>query len=185
MNVSEFCVRRPVATLLMSMALIVGGLFAFDLLPVAALPRTDFPTINVSAALTGATRDTMAKSVATPLIKQFTTIEGINTISASSSQGETDVVLEFDLDRDIDAAAADVQSAISRVQRRLPDDMTEAPSYRKVNPADQPILLVSLRRDVMELSQLDNFAQQVMSPRLSTLSGVAQVSIFGSQKYAV
>jgi HAE1 family hydrophobic/amphiphilic exporter-1 len=185
MNVSDFCIRRPVATLLMSMALIVGGLFAFGLLPVAALPRTDFPTINVSADLSGASPDTMAKSVATPLIKQFTTIEGINTISATSSQGETSIVLEFDLDRDIDAAAADVQSAISRVQRRLPDDMTDAPSYRKVNPADQPILLVSLRSDVMALSQLDDFAQQVMSPRLSTLSGVAQVSIFGSQKYAV
>ena len=185
MNVSEFCIRRPVATLLMSMALIVGGLFAFGLLPVAALPRTDFPTINVSAELSGASPDTMAKSVATPLIKQFTTIEGINTISATSSQGDTSIVLEFDLDRDIDAAAADVQSAISRVQRRLPEDMTEAPSYRKVNPADQPILLVSLRSDVMALSQLDDFAQQVMSPRLSTLSGVAQVSIFGSQKYAV
>ncbi|MBA4097897.1 MAG: acriflavine resistance protein B [Rhodospirillum sp.] len=185
MNVSEFCIRRPVATLLMSMALIVGGLFAFGLLPVAALPRTDFPTINVSAELSGASPDTMAKSVATPLIKQFTTIEGINTISASSSQGDTSIVLEFDLDRDIDDAAADVQSAISRVQRRLPEDMTEAPSYRKVNPADQPILLVSLRSDVMALSQLDDFAQQVMSPRLSTLSGVAQVSIFGSQKYAV
>ena len=185
MNVSEFCIRRPVATLLMSMALIVGGLFAFGLLPVAALPRTDFPTINVSADLSGASPDTMAKSVATPLIKQFTTIEGINTISATSSQGDTDIVLEFDLDRDIDAAAADVQSAISRVLRRLPEDMEEAPSYRKVNPADQPILLVSLRSDVMALSQLDDFAQQVMSPRLSTLSGVAQVTIYGSQKYAV
>jgi HAE1 family hydrophobic/amphiphilic exporter-1 len=185
MNVSEFCVRRPVATLLMSMALIIGGLFAFGLLPVAALPRTDFPTINVSAELSGASPDTMAKSVATPLIKQFTTIEGIETISATSTQGDTSIVLEFDLDRDIDDAAADVQSAISRVQRRLPDDMDEAPSYRKVNPADQPILLLALRSDVMALSQLDDFAQQVMSPRLSTLSGVAQVSVFGSQKYAV
>jgi HAE1 family hydrophobic/amphiphilic exporter-1 len=185
MNVSELCIRRPVATLLMSMALIVGGLFAFDLLPVAALPRTDFPTINVSASLPGASPDTMAKSVATPLIKQFATIEGISTISASNTQGNTSIVIEFDLDRDIDAAAADVQSAISRTQRRLPDDMEDAPSYRKVNPADQPILLLALRSDVMALSQLDDFAQQVMSPRLSTLSGVAQVSVFGSQKYAV
>jgi HAE1 family hydrophobic/amphiphilic exporter-1 len=185
MNVSEFCIRRPVATLLMSMALIVGGLFAFGLLPVAALPRTDFPTINVSASLPGASPDTMAKSVATPLIKQFATIEGISAISASNTQGNTSIVIEFDLDRDIDAAAADVQSAISRTQRRLPDDMEDAPSYRKVNPADQPILLLALRSDVMALSQLDDFAQQVMSPRLSTLSGVAQVSVFGSQKYAV
>jgi HAE1 family hydrophobic/amphiphilic exporter-1 len=185
MNISEFCIRRPVATLLMSIALILGGLFAFDLLPVAALPRTDFPVINVSAQLPGASPDTMAKSVATPLIKQFATIEGITTISATNTQGNTSIAIEFDLDRDIDAAAADVQSAISRTQRRLPDDMQDPPSYRKVNPADQPILLLALRSDVMALSQLDDFAQQVMSPRLSTLPGVAQVSVFGSQKYAV
>ena len=185
MNISEFCIRRPVATLLMSAALIVAGLFAFSHLPVAALPRTDFPTINVSANLPGASPDTMAKSVATPMIKQFATIEGIKTISATSSQGSTDVTIEFELERDIDAAAADVQSAISRVSRRLPDDMEDPPSYRKVNPADAPILLLALRSDVMALSQLDDFAQQVMSPRLSTLAGVAQVQVFGSQKYAV
>jgi len=185
MNISEFCIRRPVATLLMSAALIVAGLFSFNHLPVAALPRTDFPTINVSADLAGASPDTMAKSVATPLIKQFATIEGIETISATSSQGETDITIEFELNRDIDAAAADVQSAISRVSRRLPDDMDEPPSYRKVNPADAPILLLALRSEVMSLSQIDDFAQQVMSPRLSTLAGVAQVLVFGSQKYAV
>jgi HAE1 family hydrophobic/amphiphilic exporter-1 len=185
MNISEFCIRRPVATLLMSIALIVGGLFAFGRLPVAALPRTDFPTINVSANLPGAAPDTMAKSVATPLIKQFATIEGIETISATSSQGSTDVTIEFELERDIDAAAADVQSAISRVSRRLPDDMEEPPSYRKVNPADAPILLLALRSEVMALSQIDDFAQQVMSPRLATLAGVAQVQVFGSQKFAV
>ena len=185
MNISEFCIRRPVATLLMSAALIVGGLFAFQHLPVAALPRTDSPTIDVSADLAGASPDTMAKSVATPLIKQFATIEGIKTISATSTQGETDVTIEFELERDIDAAAADVQSAISRVIRRLPDDMQDQPSYRKVNPADAPILLLALRSDVMSLSQIDDFAQQVMSPRLSTLAGVAQVSVFGSQKFAV
>jgi hydrophobic/amphiphilic exporter-1 (mainly G- bacteria), HAE1 family len=185
MNVSEFCIRRPVATLLMSIALIVGGLFAFGLLPVAALPRTEFPTINVSATLPGASPDTMAKSVATPLIKQFATIEGITTISASSTQNNTSIVIEFDLDRDIDDAAADVQSAISRTSRRLPDDLEDQPSYRKVNPADQPILLLALRSDVMALSQLDDFAQQVMSPRISTLPGVAQVLVFGSQKFAV
>ncbi len=170
---------------MMSAALVVAGLFAFKHLPVAALPRTDFPTINVSADLPGASPDTMAKSVATPLIKQFATIEGISTISATSSQGSTSVTIEFDLERDIDAAAADVQSAISRVSRRLPDDMEDPPSYRKVNPADQPILLLALRSDVMALSQIDDFAQQVMSPRLSTLAGVAQVTVFGSQKFAV
>ncbi|WP_119300108.1 efflux RND transporter permease subunit [Dongia deserti] len=185
MNISEFCIRRPIATLLMSVALIVGGLFAFGLLPVAALPRTDYPVINVSADLPGASPDTMAKSVATPLIKQFTTIEGITSISATSTQGDTDIVIEFDLDRDIDDAAADVQSAISRTTRRLPEDMEEPPSYRKLNPADQAILLLALRSNVMALSQLDDFAQQVMSPRLSTLTGVAQVLVYGSQKYAV
>ncbi|HET6621672.1 MAG TPA: efflux RND transporter permease subunit [Dongiaceae bacterium] len=185
MNISEFCIRRPVATLLMSVALIVGGLFAFGLLPVAALPRTDFPTINVSASLPGASPDTMAKSVATPLIKQFATIEGITTISAQNTQGRTSIVIEFDLDRDIDAAAADVQSAISRTTRRLPDDLEDTPSYRKVNPADASILLLALRSDVVALSQLDDYAQQVMSPRLSTLPGVAQLTVYGSQKYAV
>ena len=185
MNISEFCIRRPVATLLMSAALIAGGLFAFGRLPVAALPRTDFPVISVSASLPGASPDTMAKSVATPLIKQFATIEGISTISASSTQGSTSITIEFELERDIDAAAADVQSAISRTSRRLPDDMEDQPSYRKVNPADQPILLLALRSDVMALPQLDDFAQQVMSPRLSTLPGVAQVQVFGSQKFAV
>jgi HAE1 family hydrophobic/amphiphilic exporter-1 len=185
MNISEFCIRRPVATLLMSTALIVAGLFAFGRLPVAALPRTEFPTINVSASLSGASPDTMAKSVATVLIKQFATIEGIETISANSSQGSTSITIEFELDRDIDAAAADVQSAISRASRRLPEDMEDQPSYRKVNPADAPILLLALRSEVVSLSQIDDFAQQVMSPRLSTLAGVAQVQVFGSQKYAV
>jgi hydrophobic/amphiphilic exporter-1 (mainly G- bacteria), HAE1 family len=185
MNISEFCIRRPVATVLMSIALILGGAFAFGLLPVAALPRIDSPIIDVSANLPGASPDTMAKSVATPLIKQFTTIEGIKTISAESQQGSTSITIEFDLDRDIDAAAADVQSAISRASRRLPDDMEDTPSYRKNNPADAPVLLLALRSDVMALSQLDDFAQQVMSPRLSTLRGVAQVSVYGSQKFAV
>lgn len=185
MNISEFCIRRPVATLLMSAALIVAGLFAFGRLPVAALPRTEFPTINVSASLSGASPDTMAKSVATVLIKQFATIEGIETISANSSQGSTSITIEFELDRDIDAAAADVQSAISRASRRLPEDMEDQPSYRKVNPADAPILLLALRSEVVSLSQIDDFAQQVMSPRLSTLAGVAQVTVYGSQKYAV
>jgi HAE1 family hydrophobic/amphiphilic exporter-1 len=185
MNISEFCVRHPVTTTLMSIAVVAAGLFAYVYLPVAALPRTDFPTINVSASLSGAAPDTMANSVATPLIKQFTTISGIDTISATSTQGSTSIVIQFNLDRDIDSAAADVQSAIARTQRRLPPEMTELPSYRKVNPADAPVLLLAIRSDTTPLPELDAFAQQVISPALSTVDGVAQVLVYGSQKYAV
>ncbi|MDP2411081.1 MAG: efflux RND transporter permease subunit [Pseudolabrys sp.] len=185
MNISEFCIRHPVATTLMSAALVAGGLFAYLFLPVAALPRTEFPVINVSASLSGASPDTMANSVATPLIKQFSTIAGIDTISASSSQGSTSIALQFDLNRDIDSAAADVQSAIARVQRQLPSEMTDPPSFRKVNPADAPILILALSSEIAPLPDLDAFAQQVISPELSTLPGVAQVQVFGSQKYAV
>jgi HAE1 family hydrophobic/amphiphilic exporter-1 len=185
MNISEFCVRHPVTTTLMSIAVVAAGLFAYAYLPVAALPRTDFPTINVSASLSGAAPDTMANSVATPLIKQFTTISGIDTISATSTQGSTSIVIQFNLDRDIDAAAADVQSAIARTQRRLPREMTELPSYRKVNPADAPVLLLAIRSDTTPLPELDAFAQQVISPALSTVEGVAQVLVYGSQKFAV
>jgi HAE1 family hydrophobic/amphiphilic exporter-1 len=184
-NISEFCIRHPVATTLMSAALVVGGVFAYMFLPVAALPRTEFPVINVSASLPGASPDTMANAVATPLIKQFSTIAGIDTISASSSQGTASVALQFDLNRDIDSAAADVQSAIARVQRQLPVEMTEPPSFRKVNPADAPILILTLSSDIAPLPDMDAFAQQVISPALSTLDGVAQVQVFGSQKYAV
>ena len=122
MNISEFCIRHPVTTTLMSIALVASGMFAYVYLPVAALPRTEFPTINVSASLSGASPDTMANSVATPLIKQLTTISGIDTISATSSQGTTSIVVQFNLNRDIDAAAADVQSAIARAQRLMPPE---------------------------------------------------------------
>ena len=185
MKISEFCIRNPVATTLMSAALIVGGVFSYMFLPVAALPNTEFPVINVSASLPGASPETMSTSVATPLIKQFSTIAGIDTISSSSSLGSTTIAIEFTLGRNIDAAAADVQSAIARTQRQLPEEMTTPPSYRKVNPADAPILLLSLRSETTPLPQLDAFAQQVISPALSTVAGVAQVSVYGSQKYAV
>ncbi|MDB5507649.1 MAG: acriflavine resistance protein, partial [Hyphomicrobiales bacterium] len=185
MKISEFCIRNPVATTLMSAALIVGGVFSYMFLPVAALPNTEFPVINVSASLPGASPETMSTSVATPLIKQFSTIAGIDTISSSSTLGSTSIAIEFALGRNIDAAAADVQSAIARTQRQLPEEMTAPPSYRKVNPADAPILLLSLRSETATLSELDAFAQQVISPALSTVAGVAQVSVYGSQKYAV
>ena len=185
MNISEFCIRHPVATTLMSVALVAGGIFAYLFLPVAALPRVEFPVINVSASLPGASPDTMANAVATPLIKQFATISGIDTISATSSQGSTSIAVQFNLNRDIDSAAADIQSAIARVQRQLPDEMTEPPSYRKVNPADAPIMILALSGDITPLPDMDAFAQQVISPALSTVEGVAQVQVFGSQKYAV
>lgn len=185
MNVSGFCIRHPVATILMSVSLVLAGLFAWRFLPVAALPRAEFPVVNVSAQLPGASPDTMATSVATPLIKQFATIAGIDSISTTNSQGSTSIAIQFVLNRDIDAAAADVQAAIARTQRQLPIEMTTQPSYRKVNPADAPIILMALKSDVVPLSQLDAFAQQVISPALSTVDGVAQVLIWGSQKYAV
>ncbi|PWK63738.1 efflux RND transporter permease subunit [Aminobacter sp. AP02] len=185
MTFSEFCIRRPVATLLMSIALVVAGLFAYTKLPVAALPEADFPVVNVSASLPGASPDTMATSVATPLIKQFATIAGIDSISTTNSLGSTSISIQFVLNRDIDAAAADVQAAIARSARALPADLPSPPSYRKVNPADAPILLLALKSDVLPLTDLDAFAQQVISPSLSTLDGVAQVSIYGSQQFAV
>ncbi|MFC0284661.1 efflux RND transporter permease subunit [Camelimonas abortus] len=185
MNISEFCIRRPVATILMCAALLVGGLFAYRNLPVAALPRTDFPVISVTAQLPGASPETMANSVATPLIKQFATISGIDQITTTNSLGSTTINIQFDLNRDIDAAAADVQAALTTAQRRLPPEMTTLPSFRKINPADAPVLLLALTSDVLPLSELDAFAQQVISPAVSTISGVAQLLVFGSQKYAV
>ncbi len=185
MNISEFCIRRPVATILLAAAVIIGGFFAWSLLPVAALPRSEFPVINVSANLPGASPDTMAISVATPLIKQFSTISGIDSISTSNSLGSTNIAIQFVLSRNIDAAAADVQSALARSARALPAAMTSPPSFRKVNPADAPILLLALQSDTVPLVDLDAFAQQIISPTLSTVDGVAQVQIFGSQQYAV
>ncbi len=185
MSVSAFCIRHPVATILMSCALILGGLFAWRSLPVAALPRAEFPVVNVSAQLPGASPEIMATSVATPLIKQFATIAGIDSIATTNALGSTSIAIQFALDRDIDAAAADVQAAIARTQRQLPVDMTTPPSYRKFNPADAPILLLALKSEVTPLSKIDAFVQQVLSPTLSTVEGVAQVQIFGSQKYAV
>jgi HAE1 family hydrophobic/amphiphilic exporter-1 len=185
MNLSELCIRRPVMTVLLTAALILGGLFAYRLLPVAALPQVDFPTISVSASLPGASPETMAASVATPLEREFSTIAGVTLITSSSGQGSTSITLQFDLDRDIDAAAADVQAALSRAARRLPSELTTPPSYRKVNPADQPELLLALSSDLVPLSVINDYADTLLSPRLSTLPGVAQVLIYGTQKFAV
>jgi hydrophobic/amphiphilic exporter-1 (mainly G- bacteria), HAE1 family len=183
--IPAFCINRPVATILLAIGLVLAGLAGYRLLPVAALPKVDFPTINVSASLSGASPETMATSVATPLIKKFETIPGVTEISATNSLGNTSIVLQFDLNRNIDAAAADVQAAISQATRQLPSNMTTAPSYRKTNPADAPILLLTVNSDEMPRSKVDEIAENVISPLLSTLSGVAEVSIYGSQAYAV
>jgi len=185
MNVSELFIRRPVATILLAVAMIAAGGFAYQFLPVAALPDVDFPVISVSAQLPGAAPDIMANSVATPLIKQFSTIPSITTITASSSQGSTSIVIQFNLDRDIDQAAADVQAAIDRTLRQLPANLTTPPSYRKSNPADSPIMLLSLQSDTQTLTQLNAYGEDVISPALSTVDGVGEVQIFGAKEYAV
>jgi HAE1 family hydrophobic/amphiphilic exporter-1 len=183
--IAAFCIRRPVATTLLAIGAVLAGLAAYGLLPVAALPQVDFPTINVSASLTGASPQTMATAVSTPLIKKFETIPGISEISATNSLGNTSIVLQFDLNRDIDAAAADVQAAISQATRQLPDNMTTPPSYRKSNPADAPVLLLAVRSDTLEPSKIDDIAENIISPALSTLPGVAEVTVHGAKTFAV
>jgi HAE1 family hydrophobic/amphiphilic exporter-1 len=183
--ISEICIRRPVMTILLMVSIVAAGLFGYRQLPVAAVPRVDFPTIQVSANLPGASPETIAASVAGILEKQFSTIAGVSTMTSTSILGQTSIVLQFDLDRDIDGAALDVQSAISTAQRRLPPEMTTPPSFRKVNPADQPVMFLAVSSDQVRLSDVDRFAQSNIVPRISTLPGVAQVLVFGTQKYAV
>jgi HAE1 family hydrophobic/amphiphilic exporter-1 len=185
MNISAVFIRRPVATLLLTLALVFAGLAGWRELPVAALPNVDFPTISVSATLPGASPETMASSVAAPLEREFSTIAGVETITSSSGQGTTSITLSFVLSRNIDAAAQDVQAAIARAQRRLPEEMTTPPSFRKVNPADSPVVLMALSSTTLPLSTLDQYAQTILTPKISRLPGVAQVLVYGSQKYAV
>ncbi|WP_269531163.1 efflux RND transporter permease subunit [Chitinimonas sp. BJYL2] len=185
MHISELCIRRPVMTTLLSISVVIAGMFAYQKLPIAALPSFDTPTINVSANLPGASPETMAASVATPLEKQFSTIAGLKLITSNSRQGSTNITLEFDDDRDIDKAAVDVQAALLQAQRSLPDDMPDLPSYRKVNPADAPVILISLTSPSLPLSELNDYAENLISPNLATIAGVAQVNVFGQRKYAV
>ncbi|MBI3526253.1 MAG: efflux RND transporter permease subunit [Betaproteobacteria bacterium] len=185
MTLSELCIRRPVMTVLLSVAIVVAGLVAYQKIPVAALPSYNTPIINVSASLPGASPETMAASVALPLEKQFSTISGLNLISSSNTTGNTSVTLEFAADRDIDAAAVDVQAALLSAQRSLPVEMTSPPSYRKVNPADAPVLLMALTSPSLSLAELNDYAENLISPSLSTLDGVAQVAVYGKKRYAV
>ena len=185
MRATELFIRRPVMTVLLNIAILALGASALSKIPVAALPRYDTPTINVTANLSGASPESMAQSVALPLEKQFSTIAGIKTITSSSSLGRTSVTLEFNEDKNINDAAADVQSALLLSQRRLPSEMTDLPSYRKVNPADSPVLILALSSDTADLTRVSQFAENLISPSLSTIEGVAQVIVYGARRYAV
>jgi HAE1 family hydrophobic/amphiphilic exporter-1 len=185
MNISELCIRRPVLTTLLTASLIVFGIFGYRLLPVAALPAVDFPTIQITATFPGASPETMAASVASPIERQLSTISGISSMTSSSSLGSTQITIQFDLGRNIDGAALDVQTALATAQRRLPVEMTTPPFFRKVNPGDFPVLYVSMRSDTLPLSSIDDYAETVLAPTLSQLPGVAQVLVYGAQKFAV
>jgi hydrophobic/amphiphilic exporter-1 (mainly G- bacteria), HAE1 family len=184
-NIAENFIRRPVATTLVMAAILVFGMFAYAQLPVSDLPNVDFPTIQVTANLPGANPDTMAAAVATPLERQFSTIAGLDSMTSVNAQGLSNITLQFNLARDIDAAAQDVQAAIAKAARQLPPDMPAPPSYQKVNPADQPVLFLALSSPTLPLSKVDEYAETLLAQRISTVSGVAQVGVNGSQKYAV
>jgi HAE1 family hydrophobic/amphiphilic exporter-1 len=185
MNLSELFIRRPVTTTLIMAGILIFGVMAYRLLPVSDLPNVDFPTIQVSAALPGASPETMASSVATPLERQFSTIAGLDNMSSTSTQGATQITLQFNLSRNLDGAALDVQSAISAAARQLPPNMPSPPTYGKVNPADQPVIYLTLTSATLPLSQLDEYGEVMMAQRISTVAGVAQVQVYGPQKFAV
>src|SRR5438309_1226664 len=185
MNIAEGFIRRPVMTTLVMLAILLFGIMGYRQLPVSDLPNVDFPTLLVSASVPGATPDTMASAVAQPLERQFSTIAGLDSMTSSSSQGSTQITLQFNLSRNIDAAAQDVQAMIAKAARDLPQNMPSPPSYQKVNPADQPVLYISLNSPTLRLSDVDEYAETLIAQRVSMVSGVAQVSVFGAQKYAV
>ncbi len=185
MNIAELFIRRPIMTTLVCSAILMFGLMAYRRLPVNDLPNVDYPTLQVSAVLPGASPETMASAVATPLERQFSTIAGLESMTSVNTQGFTSVTLQFDLSRNIDAAAQDVQAAIAGAAGRLPSDMPSPPSYFKVNPADQPIIYMSVSSPTLPLSVVDRYADTLMAQRFSMVSGVAQVQVFGQQKYAV
>src|SRR5262245_59124330 len=185
MNVSRRFIDYPVMTTLVMAAVVIFGAVGYFTLPVNELPNVDFPTIGVSASLPGADPETMASPVAAPLGNVFWTVPGIDSMTSSSGQGFTSITLQFRLDRDIDAAAQDVQAAISSAQRQLPRTMPSPPTFRKQNPADSPILFLALSSNTLPLTTVDRFAETLLARQLSTLDGVAQVSVFGAAHYAV
>ncbi|HEY4406193.1 MAG TPA: efflux RND transporter permease subunit [Xanthobacteraceae bacterium] len=185
MNLPELCIRRPVMTTLLMAAILTAGIVGYRQLPISALPKVDFPTIVITAGLDGASAETMASSVATPIEKQLSAIDGVVSLSSSSVLGESEITVQFDLDRNIDGAALDVQSALSLAQRRLPPQMTNPPSFRKVNPSEAPILSLSVNSATLSLFEIDEYAETTIAQRLSMLPGVALVSVFGGQKFAV
>src|SRR5579885_3638934 len=185
MNLTALFIQRPVMTALVMMAILLFGIAGYRALPVSDLPNIDFPTIQVQAALPGASPETMAASVALPLERQFSTIPGVDSMTSQSSRGSTNITLQFVLERNIDAAAQDVQAAIAAVVRRLPPNMPAPPQLQKVNPADQPILMMSLNSKTVSLQQVDEYAESIIAPRISSVNGVAQVNVWGSAKYAV
>lgn len=185
MNISRPFILRPVMTTLLTVGVVMAGLLGYFSLPVSDLPNVDFPTIQVTASLPGANPETMAAAVATPLEKEFTTIAGLDNLSSTSALGTTSITLQFDLDRNIDAAALDVQSAISKASRSLPTDMPSPPAFRKVNPADSPILILALRSKTLPLYDVNEFGETNIGQRLSLVKGVAQVVVYGQQKKAV
>jgi hydrophobe/amphiphile efflux-1 (HAE1) family protein len=184
MNISAVFISKPIMTTLLMAALLIFGAFGYSTLPVSELPNVDFPTIQVSASLPGADPQTMASSVATPLESQFSTIAGISSMTSTSSQGSTSITIQFNLDRDIDGAAGDVQTAIQAASRQLPSNLPSPPTLRKVNPSDSPIIYLAMQSPTMPLYQLDKYAENLLARQLSTLAGVAQVNVYGSQIYA-
>ena len=185
MGLSELCIRRPVFTTLVTATIIVFGIFAYRLLGVAALPAVDFPTIQITAQLPGASAETMAASVASPIERQLSTISGITSLTSTSSLGRSQIIVQFDLNRNIDSAALDVQTALTVAARRLPIEMTTPPSFRKVNPGDFAVMVISVNSQTLPLSKVNEFAETQMAPQISQLPGVAQVEVYGSQKFAI
>src|SRR5438034_1746127 len=185
MTISEPFIRRPVATTLLTVAILLSGAVAYRLLPVSPLPQVEFPTISVMAGLPGASPETMASAVATPLERQFGRIAAVTEMTSSSTLGSTSITLQFDLNRDIDAAARDVQAAINAARGYLPSNLPNNPRYRKVNPADAPIFIIALTSDALDQGQIYDAASTVMAQKLSQVSGVGQVVVGGSALPAV
>jgi HAE1 family hydrophobic/amphiphilic exporter-1 len=185
MNVSEIFIRRPIATSLLMAGIALMGVISYTGLPVSDLPAVDYPTVQVQASLPGGDPATMGATVASPLERQFTTIAGVDEMTSSSSAGSTSITLSFDLDRNVDSAVVDVQTAIAAAMPLLPSTLTSPPSFRKQNPADQPILMLNLTSSTLSMAAVDEFAENVLAPRISTVEGVSQVQVQGAQKYAV